>query len=52
MSLEEFGDRQKAEALERQAQQPEDGAAHANRRYVAALSVAMSLMLSGAFSGN
>mgnify|MGYP003711413801 CR=1 FL=1 len=32
MTLEEFGDQQKAEALERQAQQAEQGAAHANRR--------------------
>jgi hypothetical protein len=32
MSLEEYGDRQRAEALEREAQRPEDGAAHANRK--------------------
>jgi hypothetical protein len=32
MSLEEYGDRQRAEALEREAQKPEDGAAHASRK--------------------
>jgi hypothetical protein len=33
MTLEEFGDREKADALAREAQKPEDGAAHANRRW-------------------
>ena len=32
MTLEEFGDLEKADALAREAQKPEDGAAHANRR--------------------